>query len=185
MPHSAAMSLRDRHVEAMSRTPRPVGMVTTYGAGGGFGQTASGFCDIADEPPALIVCIEDHGLAADAFRLGGAFRLNVLSSGDDHVADAFALGARIDELAPGGWDAEAVAGPESVRAVASFACRLREVRIEANRLVIVGDVTDAASREDAEPLLRLNHGYRRVEDLPLPMFPGFPLADHERTTNRR
>ena len=70
--NAAAPDRPDRMLEktdyrnAMSRLGAAVNIITTDGAGGRAGFTASAVCSVTDEPPTLLICLNRTALAWNA-----------------------------------------------------------------------------------------------------------------------
>ena len=76
--------------EAMSRLPAGVNVVTTDGAHGRWGITASAVCSVTDMPPTMLVCINRGSRAHDIMRGNGRVAINLLPSACQEVARTFA-----------------------------------------------------------------------------------------------
>ncbi|WP_159501202.1 flavin reductase family protein [Microbacterium sp. 18062] len=191
MPEPAEAALHDRYARAMDGVATSVAVVTTDGPAGRFGQTVRTVAGVTDEPPTLLACLDGRGPLAEAIAGNGAFRVNHLAVGHDRVSDAFAEqrsdGARHDGFACGDWAEDAPSGPELRDALASFECRVVGTHDVGTHVVVIGEVRDVSSTPGGEPLLSLERVYRRVEELPLSVFPDFPPAHppYERTRNAR
>ena len=89
--------------EAMSRLGAAVNIITTHGASGNAGLTASAVCSVTDDPPTLLVCINRNSKSNVLFKENKNLCVNVLAhehqelspifagAGDLPMADRFAL----------------------------------------------------------------------------------------------
>lgn len=76
--------------EAMSRLPAGVNVITTDGAHGRWGITASAVCSVTDTPPTMLVCINRGSRAHDIICGNGRVAINLLPSACEQVAATFA-----------------------------------------------------------------------------------------------
>jgi flavin reductase len=180
MPGPPDSSLRDRYDQAMDEVATAVAVITSHGRGGSVGQTTNALMTVPDDPPTVLACVEVGSPVAAALAAHGSFRVNYLAVGHDDVSDAFA-GRREDDAEPqgftgGDWDEQAPGGPALRDAVASLECRVTGLHERGTHVVAVGEVADAAHAAAGDSLLRVRGTYRRVEELPLPVFPTFAPA---------
>ncbi len=180
MPRPRDSSLRDRYDEAMDEVATAVAVITCHGRDSSVGQTTSALMIVPDAPPTVLACVEVGSPVGAALAAHGAFRVNYLAVGQDDVSDAF-TGHRDDDaelrdFTGGDWDEHAPAGPALHDAVASLECRVTGLYERGSHVVAVGEVTDATHTPAGDPLLLVRGTYRRVEELPLPVFPSFAPA---------
>ena len=89
-------SLRDDGVsglafrETMSRFPAAVCVVTSNGAAGRCGITASSVCPVTDEPPIVSFCINRQSRTNRVFKINGSVAINLLRDTQVEVAKCFA-----------------------------------------------------------------------------------------------
>ncbi|MBV8628360.1 MAG: flavin reductase, partial [Paraburkholderia sp.] len=79
--------------DAMAGLGAAVNIITSDGAAGLAGCTASAVCGVTDEPPTLLVCINRSSRNNAAFRENGRLCINVLSAGQQTLAVTFASSA--------------------------------------------------------------------------------------------
>ena len=76
--------MKDDHIdrlvfrEALSRTAATVSIVTTDGIHGRGGLTVSSMCSVSDNPPSLLVCINEKSGVCDVIRKNGLMCVNIL-----------------------------------------------------------------------------------------------------------
>lgn len=139
--------------EAMSRLVAAVHVVTTDGAEGRAGFTATAVVSVSDSPPTLLVCLNRRVTTAPRFHASGVFVVNMLAGGQEAVAQAFGgrLGLAADQrFGVGEWHRGRLGAPVLAGALANFECRMVEVRTIATHDVLVGrveSVTLGAARE--------------------------------------
>src|ERR1700761_7682185 len=78
--------------EAMSRLGAAVNVITTAGAEGDLGFTASAVCSVTDDPPTLLVCMNRNNRLNTAFKAAGKLCVNVLSHEQEALSALFAGG---------------------------------------------------------------------------------------------
>lgn len=155
--------------EAMSRLVAAVHVVTTRGAAGRVGFTATAVASVSDSPPTLLVCLNRRIHSAPAFRQAGVFAVNMLAGEQQAVAQVFggkgggAGGMSGEErFATGTWHEGRLGIPCLRDAIAAFECRLVEVRTIATHDVLVGRVEAITLGADRTKLAYLGRGFLTV-----------------------
>jgi flavin reductase len=82
---------------AMAQLGTAVHVVTTDGAGGRAGFTASAVCSVTDTPPSVLVCINKASSAYAATRANGVLCINTLSADQHSVSTAFSAKMQMAE----------------------------------------------------------------------------------------
>ncbi|TGR60514.1 flavin reductase, partial [bacterium M00.F.Ca.ET.194.01.1.1] len=62
--------------EAMARVCAPVNIVTTDGPAGRGGFTATAMCSVSDDPPTLLVCMNERSAQTSMFLANQRFCVN-------------------------------------------------------------------------------------------------------------
>ena len=91
----------------MSRFAAAVLLVTTDGPAGLRGVTVSAACSVSDDPATMLVCLNQGSVHNRRFSGNGNFAVNVLASGSERLARAFAGegGLSVEErFALADWD---------------------------------------------------------------------------------
>lgn len=149
---------------AMARVCAPVNVITTNGAAGRGGFTATAMCSVTDEPPTLLVCMNSRSAQTNLFIENGRFCVNVLTQEHKALAASFA-GQQADMDARYG-EAEWLNLPSGNQALAdaivSFDCRLSEARLVGTHNILIGEVMDIRSRRDGHALLYFDRNYVHV-----------------------
>ncbi|HEX4765643.1 MAG TPA: flavin reductase [Lichenihabitans sp.] len=182
--HSAALALRDEPMEAMTRigyagspdtgtafrdamrrVVTAVHVVTSDGAHGRAGMTASAVTSVSDRPPTVLVCL--NGSSASAARLikNGVFCINTLGPGDEEIAATFAGRTELPQhrrFERGRWGTLVTGAPMLETAIAGFDCRLTDVRRIATHDVLIGEVLAVFGSGDGTALAYLDRTYRTV-----------------------
>ncbi|MEP9317760.1 4-hydroxyphenylacetate 3-monooxygenase, reductase component [Pseudomonas sp. LABIM340] len=76
--------------EAMAHMSAAVSVITTDGASGRCGITATAVCSVTDTPPTLLICINRSSSTNAIFKANGHVCVNVLASEHVEVARQFA-----------------------------------------------------------------------------------------------
>ncbi len=148
--------------DAMSEIASPVHLIATDGLAGLSGMTVTALASVSDAPPTLLVCVNRHSPSAQQFIDNGVFSVNSLGVADRPLADIFA--GRTDEhfaekFTHGAWAPGKTGAPLLVSALATFECRLIEVKDVATHYVFFGAVEAVSHRTDGASLLYHRRGY--------------------------
>lgn len=144
--------------QAMRRVTGAVTVVTTRGLQGERrGVTATAVCSLSVAPPALIACINRDTWVGQLAPASRVFCVNVLSSAQHAVAEAFAGRSghvAEDRFAVGEWAEQESGAPALRDAIAAFDCRLERSVDFASHVVLVGEVVRTlVGPTDTDPLL--------------------------------
>ncbi|UFN50041.1 flavin reductase [Roseomonas sp. OT10] len=135
--------VRQEFRDAMARLGAAVNIVTSDGAAGPAGFTASAVCSVTDDPPTLLVCMNRSSSLNPIVKANGVFCVNVLSARQQGLSRAFASSRGIpmaDRFAEPGWDRLVTGSPASRGAVASVDCEIEEVLEKGTHSVLFGAV---------------------------------------------
>lgn len=129
--------------EAMSRVAGAVNIITTQGAGGQSGFTATAMVSVSDAPPTLLVCANAQSRTLVAIETNRRFAVNVLGAEQRAIAEAFTgktgLGGA-ERFSVGEWQAGALDQPLLAHALAAFECELAEAKPVAGHVVLIGTI---------------------------------------------
>src|ERR1700692_1489950 len=129
--------------EAMSRLGAAVHVVTTAGAAGKSGFTATAVCSVSDQPAMLLVCLNRRSNSAPLLAQNGVFCVNTLGASEEKLADLFAgrSGVHLHErFSLGEWITLKTGSPVLASAVVAFDCRTVEIKTVASHNVVFGAV---------------------------------------------
>lgn len=152
--HAAVDRLAFR--EAMSHFAASVCLVTTDGPAGRRGVTVTSVCSVSDDPPTLLVCLNQKSGANMRFDQNGVFAVNLLASRNEPVARAFSGEGDLEleaRFAAGRWTTLATGVPILEDALVSFDCRVIDSRPVATHRVLIGEVLAVAQPVHGESLL--------------------------------
>lgn len=146
---------------AMARVCAPVNIVTTDGPFGRGGFTATAMCSVSDDPPTLLVCMNDRSTQTDMFLANRRFCVNVLTQAHMHLAAKFA-GAMQDmgeRYSAASWQTMASGLPALADAIVSFDCETDAVHHVGTHNVMFGRVIDVRHGSGQAALLYVDRGY--------------------------
>lgn len=129
-----------------------------------YGLTISSFTSLSLEPPLILVCVANRNRLPTMIRESGGFAVSLLAAGQSEASSYFARSGR--EPAPDfevGHDRTTCGQPVVKDAMAFVACALHAETIVGDHTILVGRVTQASSRADAEPLLYHRRRYRVLD----------------------
>jgi flavin reductase len=118
----------------MARLAAGVNIITSAGAGGWCGFTASAVCSVTDDPPTLLVCMNRGSQSYDAIKASGVLCVNTVSGQHEELSMRFAgangTKAMDARFAGADWTTLVTGAPSLSDANASFDCRVvRSVEI--------------------------------------------------------
>jgi flavin reductase len=152
--------------EAMSRLGAAVHVVTTDGASGKTGFTATAVCSVSDSPPTLLVCLNRNATSMPQVRDNGVFCVNTLRAGDQIVADTFAGRTKVarEERFDTGhqWGSLTTGSPVLMSAVVAFDCRVREIKAVASHDIYFAVVEAIHIGEPGAALVYHDRAYKQV-----------------------
>ena len=140
-----------------------VTVVTSQGAAGPVGMTASAVTSVSVEPPILLLCLRSGSHTLESIRGHQGFAVHLLRDDQHGRARAFAdpRNAPADRFA--GVDFDCVLGvPVLADALAWSVCALEEERTYGDHAVVLGRVV-AAGVNEGEPLLWHDSTFARLE----------------------
>ena len=143
--------------EAMGSFPTGVTVVTvTCDDGNMHGMTVNSFSSVSLDPMLVLVCLNETSRGLGLIERAGAFVVNVLSAGQQHVSRWFAdrhrpEGSMMFDGVP--FEPGVTGCPVLVDAAASFDCRLRQSHRAGDHLIVLGEVVALVHRPRLEPLI--------------------------------
>lgn len=118
---------------AMSMLTSAVSVVTTAGASGQHGFTASAICSVTDTPPTLLVCMNTSSRSYEHFVANKVLCVNVLTanrlSNHENLSNVFASGLNQQERFEHGlWQTLVTGSPVLNDALVSFDCQIEQIQ---------------------------------------------------------
>lgn len=148
--HSRVTGLQLRR--AMAKVPTGVAVVTSLEEGRPVGMTVSAFTSVSDDPPTVLVCLNQRSRVAGAVRQSGVLAVNILSGSQAIIARTFATpgldhAQRFEEFNV----STALSGaPVLDDALCWLDCEVLKIDPVATHLVTFGAVVAAGSSPTAE-----------------------------------
>lgn len=116
--------------DAMACLGTAVHVITTNGAGGRAGFTASAVCSVTDSPATLLVCLQHNSSAYAAVIANGVLCVNTLGGAQEDVSRRFGGKTPMaDRFAGSEWQTLHTGAPVHSQALVAFDCVI-ERRIE-------------------------------------------------------
>lgn len=149
--------------DAMSLLTTAVNVVTTEGAAGMHGFTASAVCSVTDTPPTLLVCMKTTSRSHAHFVDNKVLSVNVLGTQHEQISNAFAsklCSKQRFELAA--WDTLATGAPILADALASFDCEIEHIQEVGTHSVFMCRVVAIKQSGQEESLVYFNRAYHHI-----------------------
>ena len=162
-PGESKAVLRSEYRDAMARLGAAVNIVTTAGAAGRAGFTASAVCSVTDEPPTLLVCLNRNASVYEAFKSNGVLCVNVLAAGQRALSNTFGGKTPMDDrFATAQWRSEVTGSPVLEGAAVSFDCRVVSVTGVGTHDVLFCEAVAISLGEAAEGLIYFDRRYHEL-----------------------
>jgi 3-hydroxy-9,10-secoandrosta-1,3,5(10)-triene-9,17-dione monooxygenase reductase component len=129
-----------------------VTVVTADAPDGPRGGTVNSFTSLSTEPPQVIVCLAKSSRTWQAVEASGAFAVNILSADQQQVARLFAS-REPAKMARAAWTSGRNGAPVLDGAAGAIECTLSAALEQATHMLVIGSVTAATHRPDADPLI--------------------------------
>lgn len=149
----------------MSLLSGAVNVITTAGATGRFGFTASAVCSVTDSPPTLLVCMNRASSSHTHFLSNQILGVNVLAAGDQYVSQAFASKVSMEErFKIGDWEQLLTGAPILKNALVSFDCKIKQINDVGTHTIFYCEVVAIQSQNasSCSGLIYFNRAYHEV-----------------------
>ncbi len=152
---------------AMSLLTAAVNVITTNGASGAHGFTASAVCSVTDTPPTLLVCMNQAARSHAHFIDNKILSVNVLGAQHEAISNAFASKLSAEErFKYGSWTQLATGAPILQDALVSFDCVIEDIQQVGTHSVFMCRVVAIGHAEPQvevnESLVYFNRSYHYV-----------------------
>ncbi len=153
--------------DAMALLSTAVNVVTTQGASGVHGFTASAVCSVTDSPPTLLVCMQQTSRSHEHFIDNRTLSVNVLGAQHERLSNAFASTLDSKErFGQGSWTTLTTGAPVLEDALVSFDCEIEDIQQVGTHSVFMCRVvaikqSDLQSGQE-ESLVYFNRAYHNV-----------------------
>jgi flavin reductase len=151
--------------EGMSRVAGAVHVVTTDGASGRAGFTATAVTPVTDSPASLLVCVNTISRSVQALLSNRVFCVNTLAAADVGLADTFSGRAGLQGLerfTVGQWGKLQTGSPVLTTSLVSFDCRISDARVVATHHVIIGEIVSIRLGERSPALVYQARHYHEL-----------------------
>lgn len=151
--------------EAMACLGAAVNVITTDGAGGRAGFTASAVCSVTDTPPTLLVCANRTNDSYPAMKQNAVLCVNTLASAHEALSPVFAgltdhtMEARFDGAT---WHTMLTGAPVLDGALVAFDCRISQIVEVGTHDIFICTVEAVEVGNVHEGLIYYARGYHRV-----------------------
>jgi flavin reductase (DIM6/NTAB) family NADH-FMN oxidoreductase RutF len=164
-PSSAAVVPASLFRDAMSRVAASVHVVTTGGAHGECGFTATSVCSVTDDPPMVLVCLNQASGMHAAFEGNGVFCVNTLGTDQQDLAELFGGRGGVgmdDRFADPRWKVGELGAPILKDALVGIECEVERVQVVGTHYVIFGRVTTVAMAAGNAALVYFGRDYHAL-----------------------
>lgn len=154
-----------RYREAMSRLAGHVHIVTAAHDGERRGVTITAACSVSDSPATLLVCLNASNPRNAVFSRSSSFALNLLGAHQTGLADVFSGRDKIDQenrFSHGIWTTLETGAPVLADAVATFDCRVTDIKTVSTHIVMFGEVVAVQLGSVNPALLYIDRNYRAL-----------------------
>ena len=151
--------------EAMARLGAAVNVITSDGAGGRCGFTASAVCSVTDTPPTLLVCVNRTNDSYPPLKENRVFCVNTLAGIHESLSTIFAgltdheATARFES---GSWHTLVTGSPVLTDATVAFDCRMTESVEIGTHTVFFAEVEAIQVGDSLEALIYYGRDYYRL-----------------------
>ncbi|WP_312159936.1 flavin reductase [Acinetobacter sp.] len=154
---------------AMSLLTTAVNVITTKGATGVHGFTASAVCSVTDTPPTLLVCMNQSSRSHAHFMENKILSVNVLGAQHEQISNAFASSKFSSEerFQLGSWTTLETGSPVLKDALVSFDCHLEQIQEIGTHSIFICRVVAILQSQQEESLVYFNRAYHQVGQLEL------------------
>lgn len=149
---------------AMSLLTTAVNVITTEGAAGMHGFTASAVCSVTDTPPTLLVCMNQSSRSHAHFIQNKILSVNVLGAQHETLSNAFASSKFSSEerFKLGAWTTLETGSPVLKDALASFDCEIEQIQQMGTHSIFICKVVAIQQSQQEESLVYFNRAYHHV-----------------------
>lgn len=148
--------------DAMAHIAAAVHVITTDGAAGLAGTTATAVCAVSDTPATLLVCLNRSGSSNSVVRANGVLAVNTLRAEDEETSAMFAgrRGISLEQRFAAVAATRGVTGaPILPRSLLTFDCRIDTVAEVGTHTVLFCRVVEVVIREPGPGLIYVRRIY--------------------------
>ncbi|EPF75231.1 flavin reductase [Acinetobacter indicus] len=151
---------------AMSLLSSAVNVVTTAGASGVHGFTASAVCSVTDTPPTLLVCMNQASRSHAHFIENKILSVNLLGAQHQQISNVFASKMNSEErFQYGTWTELETGAPVLADALTSFDCEIEQIQQVGTHSIFMCRVVAIQHSQQEHGLVYFNRAYHQVGEL--------------------
>jgi flavin reductase len=148
---------------AMSLLTSAVNVVTTIGASGRYGFTASAVCSVTDTPPTLLVCMNKASYSHAHFIKNKILTVNVLGAHHESISNVFSSKMNSEErFKHGVWTTLKTGAPVLDDALVSFDCQLEQVQEVGTHDIFICRIVAIQQTQQDQGLIYFKRTYHPV-----------------------
>ena len=148
---------------AMSLLTGAVNVVTTVGASGRHGFTASAVCSVTDTPPTLLVCMNKSARSHEHFIENKILTVNVLGAHHQHISNVFSSKMSSEErFEYGKWSTLKTGAPVLADALVSFDCQIDQIQEVGTHAIFICRIVAIQQSQHDQGLVYFNRAYHQV-----------------------
>ncbi len=148
---------------AMSLLSGAVNVVTTTGATGQHGFTASAVCSVTDTPPTLLLCMNKAARSHHHFIENKILAVNVLGAQHQSISNVFASPiSSAERFEHGHWTALTTGSPVLKDALVSFDCQIAQTQEVGTHTIFICHIVDVHQSQHDQGLVYFNRAYHQV-----------------------
>ncbi|BCU65250.1 NAD(P)H-flavin reductase RutF [Acinetobacter bouvetii DSM 14964 = CIP 107468] len=146
--------------QGMSNLGAAVNVITTQGAAGQAGFTASAVCSVTDTPPTLLVCLNRSASVFETFKANKVLCVNTLNAQQSHLSNLFGGKTPMQErFSHGVWNSLVTQAPVLEGALVSFDCEVVQSMSVGSHDVLICEVKAVQSQDGQNALMYFNRSY--------------------------
>ena len=149
--------------DSMAMMAAAVKVVATHGVAGKAGLTVTAACSVSQDPPRLLVCVNQSASAHDVLLENKKLSLNVLS--DQHCDVALAFGGKESgekRFSFGEWSDDIFGLPCLDNICAYFSCSIQDYYKSGTHTIIVCNVDFCTNNDSMRPLVYFNRNMQAL-----------------------
>lgn len=148
---------------AMSLLTSAVSVVTTTGACGRYGFTASAVCSVTDTPPTLLVCMNKSSYLHAKFVENKVLAVNVLGAPHQDISSVFASKLHaVERFKHGSWAELKTGAPVLADSLVTFDCELEQAQTVGTHDIFICRVIAIKQNQQEQGLAYFNRAYHHV-----------------------
>jgi flavin reductase len=148
---------------AMSLLTGAVNVVTTIGASGRYGFTASAVCSVTDTPPTLLVCMNKTSNSHAHFIENRILTVNVLGAHHQPISSAFSSKMNSEErFTHGVWTKLKTGAPVLEDSLVSFDCQIEQIQEVGTHNIFICRIVAIQQTQQHQGLVYFNRAYHNV-----------------------